>query len=150
MPKVDSFFAFLFVVLFLYLFSFATVNLIFALTQPPSVCMDTYHAGLAVRPWFMTMAGIDTILLLFLCIINYNYYSGKISQDNFKIFFIGTIIFFSLKWLRWTIIEMVVFSTGISKYCNGGVHTYGLSLVLIHSSMLTIVLIIFLLVCCCN
>ena len=31
---------------------FTVVNLVFAENQPHSVCMDTPHAGLAVRPWF--------------------------------------------------------------------------------------------------
>ena len=43
---------------------FTITNLVFALTEPPSVCMDVPHGGLAVRPWFMGIAISDLALFM--------------------------------------------------------------------------------------
>ena len=56
---------------FCFQFPFTVMNMVLALTQPHSECMDKAHVSMAlvVRPWFLSM-GITEISLIFLLLIS--------------------------------------------------------------------------------
>ena len=111
---------------------FTITNLVFAYTQPHSVCMDTPHGGLAVRPWFMGIGYSEVALMLGLLLPILCFKLGCCSLIVFGAFEIIMYVLFALKGTIWFVVELVLFIEGISKYCHGGVYTYGLILVILN------------------
>ena len=111
---------------------FTIVNIVFAQTQPHSVCMDTPHAGLTVRPWLMGI-GITEIVLMVIILLPVLFFKcGCCGITVMGGFLCGAYALWALKGLIWFVVELVMFITGISKYCHGGVYTYGLVLVILN------------------
>ena len=111
---------------------FTVTNLVFAIDQPHSVCMDTPHAGLTVRPWFMGI-GITEIALMVLLLLPVIFFKGGCCDVTVMGgFLLFVYVLWAIKGLVWFVVELVMFINGISKYCHGGVYTYGLILVILN------------------
>ena len=107
-------------------------NLVFAYTEPHSVCMDAYHTGVAVRPWLMGMGYSDLCLMIILLVPIITLKLGWCSSDMFAYFEIPILIVWVIKMIIWLIVEIVLFIGGISKYCHGSIYSYALAQMIIN------------------
>ena len=124
------------------LLPFTICNIVFALTQPHSVCMDTLHSGLAVRPWFLGI-GITEIVLMVLMVMPVLLYNCGVWDLITMMKMWGYVnVLNMVKTFIWVIVIIIMFSTGISKFCHGSIYTYGL--------VLTILSSLYLLLLCCQ
>ena len=70
------------------------------------------------------------MVLLLLPIIFFK--GGCCSLPSLGAIFIFIYVLWAIKGLVWFIVELILFINGISKYCHGGVYTYGLILVILN------------------
>ena len=70
------------------------------------------------------------IVLLLLPIIFFK--GGCCFASSLGVVLIVVDVLWTIKGFVWLIAELILFITGISKYCHGGVYTYGLILFIIN------------------
>ena len=106
--------------------------------------MDTPHAGLTLRPWLLGMGISEVVLMLLSITIPIIYIwgvePGKVSLRCWGTY--GPVInwMWILKYLTWTVVELLLFINGISKYCHGKVYAYGLALLIFHGLLIVLLI----------
>ena len=113
---------------------FTICYLLFAASEPESVCMDHVVGGLAVRPWFWGIGITEAIILgLFLFIAITSMCCGSCCSDKMALVSWGVVLVgVLLKNLIWLIVQAILFSWVISKDCSGRIYGYGLALLILH------------------
>ena len=124
---------------------FTLCNLLLALTQPHSQCMDRAYNSSAniARPWFLSMGIIEVVLITVLLLTVALNKVRCISEDTLKKIGLVVLVLGLLKWLIWAVFEIELFVSTISRYCDGIVYAYGLILTILHSLGLLVL-------CCCG